>query len=68
VGGGGGGAENKEGGADNKGAVDPEAEAKAKAAKIKEENDNAISLGGPMKKKKKINSFYGNMHLPYKEF
>ena len=44
-------------------AVDPEAEAKAKAAKIKEENDNAISLGGPMKKKKKINSFYGKLHF-----
>ncbi len=43
--------------------MDPEAEAKAKAAKIKEENDNAISLGGPIKKKKKINSFYGQNKL-----
>ena len=44
--------------------MDPELEKKAKEARIKEENDNAISLGGPMKKKKKIHSFYGKKFLP----
>ena len=45
--------------------MDPELEKKAKEARIKEENDNAISLGGPMKKKKKIHSFYGKKCFTY---